>query len=49
MLPVVLVLLLIAILFGMGIAIHVLWIVAIVALGLLVIGYAMRRRRLLHL
>jgi len=51
MLPVILGIILIAILFGMGVAIHALWIVALVLIGLFVIGYAMRRgglRRRMH-
>jgi hypothetical protein len=53
MLPVILMLILIAVLFGAGLAIHALWWVALVALVLFVIGYAMHRgghgRRMLHL
>ena len=52
MLPVILILILIAVLFGAGVAIHTLWWVALVALVLFVIGYAMRRgghgRRMPH-
>jgi len=52
-LPVILILILVAVLLGAGVAIHALWWVALVALVLFVIGYAMRRgghgHRMLHL
>jgi hypothetical protein len=42
MLPVILILIVIAVLFGAGLAIHTLWWVALAALVLFVIGYTLR-------
>ncbi len=44
MVPILLFLLLVALLFGLGAAIHLLWIAAIVALALWVIGFFARPR-----
>lgn len=51
--PVILILIVIAVLFGAGMAIHALWWIALAALVLFVVGYTMRRgghgRRMPHL
>lgn len=44
MLPLLLFLVLVAVLFGLGAAVHLLWIIAIVALALWVIGFVIRPR-----
>jgi len=48
MIPLLIVLLLAALLFGVGFAVHLMWIVAVVVVALLLLGLAVGKRRNRH-